>query len=115
MHELSIALSIVEMASEEAEQRGAPAIEAVHLTLGALSGVVPKALRASWELAIEATPLAAARLVITDIPAVVHCAHCDLDSEVPSMSAFICARCGTPSANLVQGREIQVTALELAR
>ncbi|MCU1221680.1 MAG: hypA, partial [Candidatus Angelobacter sp.] len=43
MHELSIAMSIVEMAEEEAERRGVR-ISAVHLTLGLLSGVVKDAL-----------------------------------------------------------------------
>ena len=35
MHELSIAMSIVEMAEEEAERRGVQ-VNAVHLKLGAL-------------------------------------------------------------------------------
>jgi hydrogenase nickel incorporation protein HypA/HybF len=39
MHELSIAMSIVELAEEEAERRGVQ-VTAVHLKLGALSGVV---------------------------------------------------------------------------
>ena len=43
MHELSIAMSIVELAEEEAERRGVH-INAVHLKLGALSGVVKEAL-----------------------------------------------------------------------
>ncbi|MFI5070488.1 MAG: hydrogenase/urease maturation nickel metallochaperone HypA, partial [Terriglobales bacterium] len=43
MHELSIAMSIVELAEEEAQQRNAQ-VTAVHLKLGALSGVVKEAL-----------------------------------------------------------------------
>ena len=39
MHELSIAASIVDLAEEEAERR-AVRVVAIHLTLGALSGVV---------------------------------------------------------------------------
>ena len=44
MHELSIAMSIVELAEEEAERRGVQ-VEAVHLKLGALSGVLRNGLR----------------------------------------------------------------------
>ena len=63
MHELSIAASIVELASEEAErQRGR--VEVVHLKLGALSGVVRDALLFSWDLACDQTPLAGAKLEI---------------------------------------------------
>jgi hydrogenase nickel incorporation protein HypA/HybF len=63
MHELSIAASIVEIASEEASRRGCR-VEAVHLRLGALSGVVREALEFSWELACGETPVAGARLEI---------------------------------------------------
>ena len=50
MHELSIAMSIVEMAEEESERRGGGHIQAVHLRLGLLSGVVKEALLSSYEM-----------------------------------------------------------------
>lgn len=43
MHELSIAMSVVEMAQEEAERRGNVKVEAVHLRLGLMCGVVKEA------------------------------------------------------------------------
>ena len=43
MHELSIAMSIAETAYEEAKQRGNVRVQAVHLRLGLLSGVVKEA------------------------------------------------------------------------
>ena len=64
MHELSIALSIVEMAEEEAGKRGGARVNAVHLKLGLLAGVVKDALLSSYELACEGTSLAGSRLVI---------------------------------------------------
>jgi hydrogenase nickel incorporation protein HypA/HybF len=66
MHELSIALSIVDMAAEEAEHRGATQVDAVHLRLGRMSGVVAKALLASYDLACESTMLAGSRLLIEE-------------------------------------------------
>ena len=56
MHELSIALSIVDMAAEEAERQGGRVV-AVHLKLGPLSGVVKAALLSAYELAREGSPL----------------------------------------------------------
>ena len=67
MHELSIAMSIVEIASEEAQRQGSARVEAVHLKLGALSGVVKDALLFSWDLACEDTPIAGARLAIEEV------------------------------------------------
>jgi hydrogenase nickel incorporation protein HypA/HybF len=68
MHELSIAVSIVELASEEAERHRPARVEAVHLKLGALSGVVKDALLFSWDLACDNTAIAGCRLAIEDAP-----------------------------------------------
>ncbi len=66
MHELSIAMSIVEAASDEAHRLGDPRVEAVHLKLGALCGVVKDALLFAWQLACEDSPIAGCRLEIED-------------------------------------------------
>jgi hydrogenase nickel incorporation protein HypA/HybF len=63
MHELSIAAGIVEIVSEEAMRRGCK-VEAVHLKVGALSGVVREALEFSWDVARSDSPVAEARLEI---------------------------------------------------
>ncbi len=57
MHELSIAMSIVEGAVDEAFRIGADKVAAIYLKLGAMSGVVPEALLFSYDLACEGTPL----------------------------------------------------------
>ena len=67
MHELSIALSIIEGAQEEAGRQGNAHVEAVHLRLGPLSGVVREALMFSYDLACEGTPMEGSRLVIDDL------------------------------------------------
>ena len=112
MHELSIAMSIVEVAQEEAEQRGVQ-ISAVHLKLGALSGVVKEALLSSYEMACQDTPLSGSRLVIEESPVVVFCPKCEAQRALSSLRLFCCAQCGTPTSEIVQGREIEVTALEM--
>jgi hydrogenase nickel incorporation protein HypA/HybF len=66
MHELSIAVSIVEMAAEQAEQR-AVEISAIHLRVGALSGVVKEALLFCYPLACEGTCLEGSQLIVHDV------------------------------------------------
>jgi hydrogenase nickel incorporation protein HypA/HybF len=63
MHELSIALNIVDLAVEEAGKRGVR-VEAIHLKLGALSSVVKETLIFSYEVASAGTVLENSRLVI---------------------------------------------------
>ncbi len=114
MHELSIALSIVEMVEEETVRLGGRTVEAVHLRVGRLSGIVSTALQASYELACEDTPLAGSRLVIEDVPIVTHCGICDARRPVRSIQDMCCAVCGAPATDIVEGRELLVTALEMA-
>jgi hydrogenase nickel incorporation protein HypA/HybF len=113
MHELSIAMSIVEMAQEEAEARGNVQIEAVHLRLGKLSGVVKEALLSSYEMACETTVLEGSRLIIEEIPVEIFCGKCQLQRPIHSIQLFCCADCGTPSAEVVRGKELEVFALEI--
>lgn len=134
MHELSLALAIVDIAAEEAGRRGGR-VAAVHLKLGRFSGVVEEALRSAYELAREGTPLAESELIIEEVPLVIHCAACDANTTpswsagVPpagtdeaagtaalrqhSMLALCCPTCGAPAVEVVSGRELEVFALEI--
>ena len=112
MHELSIAMGIVEAASEEAQKRGVQ-VSGVHLRLGALSGVVKDALLFSYEVACQDTPLAGSKLIVEDVPVVIFCPKCNDKRELVSMQSFACPECGTPTMNIVQGKELEVFALEV--
>jgi hydrogenase nickel incorporation protein HypA/HybF len=112
VHELSIAMSIVDMAQEEAEQRDV-LIDAVHLELGLLSGVVADALLFSYEIACSGTRLEGSRLVIKEIPIEVFCLACKESKVLSSMQWFCCPECGTPTPEVIHGKELIVTALEV--
>ena len=112
MHELSIAMSIVELAEEEAKRRGVQ-VNVVHLKLGALSGVVKKALLSCYEMACENTPLQGSRLLVEDIPVVIFCPSCRAQRTLSSVQLFCCPKCGTPTSVIVQGKELEVVALEI--
>jgi hydrogenase nickel incorporation protein HypA/HybF len=112
MHELSIAMSIVDLVEEEMAVRGVE-VEAVHLKVGLLSGVVKDALLTSYEMACMQTPLEGSRLVIEEVPILVDCPNCKVRRPVLSVQWFRCSECGTPTAEVVEGKELIVTALEL--
>ncbi len=112
MHELSIALSIVDLAQEEAERQGGR-VCAVHLRLGALAGVVKEALLSSYEMACAETPLAGSRLVIEELPVVVFCPECRALRSLSSVQAFSCSECGAPTPEIRQGKELEMVALEI--
>lgn len=112
MHELSIALGIIDVAAEEAARHGARVVT-VHVQLGPLSGVVGPALQSAFELAREDTSLSDSRLVIEELPITVHCPTCDVPRQVVSIQELCCTVCGTFSADVLTGRELEVTTLEL--
>jgi hydrogenase nickel incorporation protein HypA/HybF len=111
MHELSIACNLVEIAAGAA---GNVRVQAVHVRLGALSGVVPEALLFSYDLAAAGTPLEGSRLIIEALPVIVHCPACDHTTTLDSIQAFRCAHCGAPTADIRQGKELDIVALEVA-
>lgn len=114
MHELSIAMSILDLAQEESERRGGAAVEAIFVRIGALSGVVSGALASAYELAREGTPFEKTELVVEDVPVVIHCPKCQAERTAQSPEWFTCPVCNTPTAEIVSGRELEVRALELA-
>jgi hydrogenase nickel incorporation protein HypA/HybF len=68
MHELSIAISLIELAQEEAERLGNARVSSVHVKLGCLAGVAKEALLFSYDLACEGTPLEGSELIIEETP-----------------------------------------------
>ncbi len=113
MHELSIAMSMIEMAAEEAERRGGVKVHAIHLKLGQLSGVVREALLFSYEVACAGTPLEGSSLIIEEVPVVVYCRTCHLETALASLQRFCCGSCGALTSEVVQGKELEVVALEI--
>jgi hydrogenase nickel incorporation protein HypA/HybF len=112
MHELSIMQSALEVALNQAEQEGAQRLYAIRLRIGALSGVVPEALRFAFEALTPGTPAAGARLEIDEVPARFWCAKCAREFAAEEMLAG-CPDCHQPSAELRTGRELEVASLEI--
>ncbi len=112
MHELSIALSIVEGAEEEASRQGGGHVCSVHLKLGPLSGVVKEALLFSYDLACEGTSLEGSNLIIEDIPVRLDCERCGRERDAVSIQCLQCAECGLPG-RVVSGTELEMFALEI--
>src|SRR5579864_6707169 len=108
MHELSIAMSIVDMAEEESGRRGNARVVAVHLRLGLLTGIVKESLIFSYQIACESTSLEGSRLMIEEVPIQVFCPNCQARREVASMQWLSCPVCGAPTSEVVQGKELEV-------
>jgi hydrogenase nickel incorporation protein HypA/HybF len=113
MHELSIAMSIVELAEEELAGRKGATVQSVHLKLGHLSGVSKEALESCYAMACFESPLAGSRLIIEEVPVSVYCAKCAEIRQLDSIQLFRCPVCGDLVSDIVSGKELQVMALEI--
>lgn len=114
MHELSIALGIIDDVCDAAEKEGAWRIAAVNLRIGALSGISKDALLFAWDLACTDTLAAGSRLFIEFLPAALACRRCGARSEPSLASGFFCGACGGSDTQIISGRELEIVSMEVA-
>ena len=113
MHELSIALSIVDGALEELRRQGAAEAAAVHLRVGRLSGVDKDALMFSYSIACQDTALASSRLVIEDVDVMILCPVCGDERPTQAFPVLTCVKCGAIAERMVRGDELEISAMEV--
>jgi hydrogenase nickel incorporation protein HypA/HybF len=113
MHELSMVTSVVETVTASLADYPGARVKEVRLRVGAMSSVIPESLEFCYGIATKGTPLEGSRLVVNLLPVVAHCEPCGLDFELGGVQSFRCPRCGTPSNELRQGRELEIDSFEI--
>jgi hydrogenase nickel incorporation protein HypA/HybF len=114
MHELSLVVRMLDLAEEAARAEGALRIDAIHLEVGALSGVVPEALAFAFDGARVGTMAEGARLEVAHVAATAYCSSCARTFEADDRFGIVaCPTCDAPSADLLRGRELRMTHLEV--
>lgn len=113
MHELSLMEAVRDQALAAARGQGGGRITAIHLRIGSLAGVEIEALRLAAQVVLEGCEAQGATLRITAVPARAHCGPCDRPFPVRD-GVCACPVCGAISRRLLQGRELDLIALDLA-
>lgn len=113
MHELSIAVNLVDIATREAAAAGSEQVDKVFLKVGVLSGVVRDALAFSFDIATQGTILEGATLDMEEVPVVVFCPTCQTEQTLPDVYPLRCPACGTMTADIRHGKELEIVALEV--
>lgn len=113
MHELSIAIRLVDVAAEHARSEGNSRVAAVTVAVGAFACVHEDALRAAFEAARVGTPLADAELRIRRVPVRVWCPACAAERDLPGLLPLACPACGTPTGDIRGGTELDLESLDL--
>jgi len=110
MHELSIAMGIVELAEKEAKKGGGSVIESIELEIGKLSGVEIEALDFAWPVAVKDTMLANAKRTIISINGKAKCADCGLVFDIENLFDS-CPKCNSYLKDIFQGKELRIKAI----
>ncbi|HEX3550840.1 MAG TPA: hydrogenase maturation nickel metallochaperone HypA [Candidatus Elarobacter sp.] len=113
MHELSVALSLIEGIDDAARREGFDRVLSVRVRVGALSGIAPDALRFSWKLAAAGTLAADSALEIENVPLAVWCDACAGERTPSAAHGLVCPECGNVAPTVVRGRELQLVAVEV--
>jgi hydrogenase nickel incorporation protein HypA/HybF len=109
LHELAIADSVVQIASQNADGRH---VTKVYLKVGHLRQVVPSALTFSFDLVAQGTPVEGAELEMEEIPVTGECRECGAENR-PTEFPLQCGACGAFDLEVLQGEELYVESLEL--
>ncbi|MEU6985323.1 hydrogenase maturation nickel metallochaperone HypA [Streptomyces sp. NPDC046324] len=114
MHEMSVAVAVVDQVEAAARSRGAVGVSSIRLDVGELAGVVGDALAFCFELACAGTVVEGAELITRTVPGTARCAPCDEDWAVGMPPRLLCPGCGVAAEELVSGRELQIREVRWA-
>jgi hydrogenase nickel incorporation protein HypA/HybF len=114
MHELSVAMRIVEALDQELAGEGDDlTVSAVAIEVGALTGLVPEALHFSWDLATEGSVLQGSKLDIQVVDAAGFCPQCQVERTLTNLQSMRCPVCRTPISQISGGNELEILTLEV--
>lgn len=112
MHELSIALRVVETLTEELSGEAGDVLS-VRLRMGVLSGVVPDALRFAWDVACRDTRLQGSQLHVEEVGVSIWCEACERELLLPDVIPLRCPLCAAPASRVLSGRELEILSVEM--
>ena len=113
MHEMSLAVGVLQLVGVGARANAATGVTAVWLEIGALAQVEVEALRFCFDAVTRGTVAEGARLEIVIPPGLAWCMPCG--RQVPiTQRGDACPHCGSHQLQVVRGDEMRVTEIEIA-
>jgi len=112
MHEVSIAMNILQIIEEELSRNLGKTVLHVHLQIGVLSGVVPDSLLFALEASKPNGPLKTAEIFIDRLKAEAKCPECGNQFETEDYFG-ICPQCGNSRYDIISGRELIIKSVTL--
>jgi hydrogenase nickel incorporation protein HypA/HybF len=112
MHELSIVMSIVEIAEKETAKANAHSVEEINLDIGYLSTIEIEAFEFAWDVAVKNTVLEHSNKKINRIAGKGCCNVCNTEFAIAQFYDP-CPFCNSHSITIIKGKELRVKTLVL--
>lgn len=113
MHEMAIAMSLLELAEKEAAANGCSRLLSVTVHYGELAGIMPEALQLAFSALTANSPHAGTRLELVSLPLRLRCPFCQTTFEGGNDIFQPCPNCGEEFGHIVeQGRELLLARIE---
>ncbi len=112
MHEMSIAMNVVEIATDQARNNGASRINQIVLEVGTLAGIMIDSLEFCFESACKGTMAEDAELRIEQREARGRCQDCDSEFEMETFLA-ICPNCESFKIEQISGQELKIKTINV--
>ncbi|WP_144208021.1 hydrogenase maturation nickel metallochaperone HypA [Shewanella donghaensis] len=112
MHEYSIVTSLIEQIEQLARDNNANEIIKVKIKVGVLSGVEPQLLATAFETFKLDGICHNAELDMNIQPLVIHCRHCDTETELTERN-IVCPTCHGTDTHVMDGEQMMLMQLEM--
>jgi len=113
MHEVSIAVSLLEIIEKKCREEGYPSVESLKIRVGKASGILPEAMKFAFEVAKQDTVARNAKLVIDLIPVQGICKDCAGHFECESPYILECPFCNSSLFQVISGYEMELVEIEV--
>jgi hydrogenase nickel incorporation protein HypA/HybF len=114
MHEVSIALNMIDIVSDQCRKSGFTKIDAVNVKIGKASGVMTDALIFAFDAVKKDSMAKGASLKIVEVPVSGTCGECDKSFSVNEKYVLFCPVCGSKSFCVTGGREMDIIDIEVS-
>jgi hydrogenase nickel incorporation protein HypA/HybF len=112
MHEMTIAMNIIDLVTSRATTENARQINRIELEVGELSGVMIDSLRFCFDLASRNTLAEGAELTIDAVPGHGTCHSCGRDFPINTITV-LCPHCGNFGVEITRGKELKIRSINI--
>ena len=112
MHEMSIALNILDIVEKELKKADGKKIERLNLVVGKLSGVVVESLQFALEASRKSSAIADAEIIIEEVTAAMKCMNCDFEFIADDFYC-ICPKCNSFKHQIITGKELLIKSMTI--